>query len=70
MWWLRKNRTILRKCTVTAARAQTVDSRPFIFKFFERPGYEANTHTHTHTHTHTAPLHFSAVGSITFFMES
>ena len=27
--WLRKNRTILRKCTVTIARAQTVDTRPY-----------------------------------------
>ena len=27
------NRTILRKCTVAAARAQTVDTRPYFFFF-------------------------------------
>ena len=34
------NRTILQKCTVTAACAQTVDASLFFF-FDEQPGYEA-----------------------------
>lgn len=39
--------TTLHKCAVTAARAQTVDSRPgfFVLFFDERPGYEAMAST-------------------------
>ena len=43
------NRTILRKCTMTATRVQTVDTRPLFFSD-EWPGYEAGMHEQSTNH--------------------